>query len=85
MDQAQYKIWLINLFICVFIDGSADSVDKIWLINLFICVFTDGSADSVDNIWLINLFICVFTDGSVDSVSPELKGEAVDTSSRAYN
>ena len=64
MDQAQYKIWLINFFICAFIDGSADSVD---------------------NIWLINLFICVFTDGSVDSVSPELKGEAVATSSTAYD
>ena len=43
MDQAQYKIWLINFFICVFIDGSADSVDKIWLINLFIYMFIDGS------------------------------------------
>ena len=47
MDQAQYKIWLIIFFICVFTDGSADSVDNIWLINLFIHVFTNGSADSV--------------------------------------
>ena len=65
--QAQRKIWLINLFIYMFIDGSADSVAR----------------DVQHKIWLINFFIYVSIDGSVDFVSPEVEREAIGTSGSA--